>query len=107
MTNTRLALELETDRPDRGHDWLVHFFERAARRAGQMRCGITGHQVLIRHTSSRLSLQCSLCGYESPGWELEQRLVFEAGQVREPAGAREERTLMSRPAAPIGPPVIA
>jgi hypothetical protein len=70
LTDSRVMLELEAEsEPDA--DWLTEFFERASRRAGQMRCGITGHNVLLRYTPTRLSLQCASCGYESPGWEIE------------------------------------
>jgi hypothetical protein len=47
------------------------FFQQVARRAAQISCGLTGHAALLRYESSRLSLQCTECGHESPGWDLQ------------------------------------
>jgi hypothetical protein len=49
---------------------LAEAVSRAARHVGQMWCGITGHNVLLRYEPTRLSLQCETCGYESPGWQV-------------------------------------
>ena len=72
ITDTRAMLELEDNRLDldEGEDWFAQLLHRAARRAGQMGCGITGHNVLLHYEPTRLSLQCTTCGYESPGWEV-------------------------------------
>ncbi len=70
LTHTSLMPEVADIRTDACLDWPAQFFRRAAKRAGQMRCGITGHNVLLRYQPTRLSLQCSSCGYESPGWEV-------------------------------------
>lgn len=91
LTNTRV-IELEAGRSEPAADWLTQFFQRASRRAGQMSCGITGHNVLLRYSPTRLSLQCASCGYESPGWEIEP-------------GRKPPR--QARAAARIGPPVAA
>jgi hypothetical protein len=42
--------------------------------AGQLWCGLFGHHVLLRYQPERLSLECSHCGYQSPGWELGRHL---------------------------------
>jgi hypothetical protein len=70
LTHTPLMPEVGDIRTDVYHDWLAQSFRRAAKRATQMRCGITGHNVLLRYQPTRLSLQCTSCGYESPGWEV-------------------------------------
>jgi hypothetical protein len=64
-------LEVVPLRAEMGEDRLAQLLRRVSKRAGQMRCGITGHNVLLRYQPTRLSLQCSTCGYESPGWEIE------------------------------------
>lgn len=51
-------------------DSVARFLRRVTSRVGQMRCGMTGHNVMLRYQPERLSLQCASCGYESPGWEL-------------------------------------
>lgn len=43
------------------------------RRLGEFLCGLKGHTTVPRYEKTRLSLQCSNCGYESPGWELATR----------------------------------
>ena len=101
VTNTRMLLELEHDRPEVPHDWLSQFFQRASNRAGQLRCGITGHNVLIRYQPTRLSLQCTTCGYESPGWELKPGVVASARR------SAPEHGLLACSAPRIGPPVAA
>jgi hypothetical protein len=67
LTNTRVLLKVESVAGDTAGDWLEHFVQRATRRAGQLRCGMTGHNILIHYEPARLSLQCTTCGYESPG----------------------------------------
>lgn len=71
LTNTRMVLEFGAEHVEPADDWLAQSFQRAIKRAGQLRCGVTGHNLLIHHAPNRLSLQCTTCGYESPGWELE------------------------------------
>ena len=45
-------------------------FARLARTVQQVLCGLHGHDVLLHFEEGRMSLQCSSCGYESPGWEI-------------------------------------
>jgi hypothetical protein len=71
LTQTPSMLDVAPLQADLGEDRLAQLLRRVSRRAGQMRCGITGHSVLLRYERTRLSLQCSTCGYETPGWELE------------------------------------
>ena len=33
-------------------------------------CGLHGHDALLHFERSRVSLQCTSCGYETPGWDL-------------------------------------
>jgi len=72
LTQTRSMVEVAPVSADLSEDRLAQLFKRVSRRAGQISCGITGHNVLLRYEKTRLSLQCSTCGYESPGWELER-----------------------------------
>lgn len=104
VTNTRMLreLELETVRPELPQDWLSQFFRRASNRAGQLRCGLTGHNVLIRYQPTRLSLQCSTCGYESPGWDLKRGAAQETAPL-----AASDHGLLARSPSRIGPPIAA
>ncbi len=36
----------------------------------QLMCGLHGHDALLHFGKGRLSLQCTSCGYETPGWDL-------------------------------------
>jgi len=109
VTNTRLLLELKADRPEVAHDWLSQFIQGASMRAGQLRCGLTGHNVLMRYQPTKLSLQCTMCGYESPGWDIERsRASSPATPAFNPQGVDDpERALRARIAPRIGPPVAA
>jgi hypothetical protein len=34
------------------------------------RCGLGGHDMLMRFEPGRLSLRCSSCGEQTPGWAI-------------------------------------
>lgn len=36
----------------------------------RVRCGLTGHDMLMRFEPGRLSLRCHDCGHETPGWSV-------------------------------------
>jgi hypothetical protein len=36
----------------------------------QFVCGMHGHDSLLNFEHGRMSLLCSSCGYESPGWDV-------------------------------------
>jgi hypothetical protein len=36
----------------------------------QFICGLHGHDALLHFEKGRMSLQCTSCGYETPGWDL-------------------------------------
>jgi len=43
---------------------------RAADQLRQFICGLHGHDTLLHFEHGRMSLQCTSCGYETPGWDL-------------------------------------
>ena len=43
---------------------------RAAGHVRQFLCGLHGHDALLHFGQGRLSLQCTSCGYETPGWDV-------------------------------------
>ena len=63
VTSHEDVLESHEDPVDR-------LLRRLTKRVGQIQCGITGHNIMLRFAPARLSLQCTSCGYESPGWEV-------------------------------------
>ena len=36
----------------------------------QFVCGLHGHDELLHFEPRRLSMRCTTCGHETPGWEL-------------------------------------
>lgn len=47
-------------------------------------CGLHGHDALLHFGQGKLSLQCTSCGYETPGWELERKALRSASAVQKP-----------------------
>lgn len=43
---------------------------RATTHVQQFVCGLHGHDALLHFEQGRISLQCTSCGYESPGWDV-------------------------------------
>jgi hypothetical protein len=43
---------------------------RAADGLRQFICGLHGHDALLHFEQGRMSLQCTSCGYETPGWDV-------------------------------------
>lgn len=40
----------------------------------QFVCGLHGHDALLHFETGRLSMRCTTCGYETPGWDLKSTL---------------------------------
>lgn len=36
----------------------------------QFMCGLHGHDALLHFETGRLSMRCTSCGHETPGWEI-------------------------------------
>ena len=45
-------------------------FTRAAEQVRQFICGLHGHDALLHFEHGRMSLLCTSCGYQSPGWDV-------------------------------------
>jgi len=57
---------------------------RAAGQVRQLLCGLHGHDALLHFEQGRMSLQCTSCGYETPGWDVKGV----PSRVEAPQGAR-------------------
>jgi hypothetical protein len=64
----------------------VGFFGRATGQLRQFVCGLHGHDALLHFDRGRMSLLCTSCGYESPGWDIREA----------PASASRERVETGR-----------
>ena len=60
----------------------------------QFLCGLHGHDALLHFERGRMSLQCTSCGFETPGWDLRtgkeppHTAEFESSQVVADAARR-------------------
>ena len=41
----------------------------------QFVCGLHGHDALLHFEQERISLQCTSCGFETPGWNLKASAI--------------------------------
>jgi hypothetical protein len=48
----------------------------------QFVCGLHGHDALLHFEQERMSLQCTSCGFETPGWDLKK-----SAEISEPEPA--------------------
>ena len=48
---------------------------RAALQVRQFLCGLHGHDSLKHFAHGRISLLCTSCGHETPGWDVKARPV--------------------------------
>ena len=60
---------MATDLPQ-GHTETSGVLERVGGQVRQFICGLHGHDALLHFGQGRLSLQCTSCGYETPGWDV-------------------------------------
>ena len=49
---------------------VTRLFERVFDLIRQFVCGLHGHDALLHFEKARLSMRCTTCGYETPGWDL-------------------------------------
>jgi len=66
-----------------------------ARQLARAWCGAHGHLIMLHFEPNKLSLQCSLCGYETEGWEVGRPMTARR-QANNPQ-ARPERRRTLRP----------
>lgn len=59
------------------------FLARVADRLRRLICGMHGHDSLLHFEHGRMSLLCSSCGYESPGWELKAKHLPQTTPARQ------------------------
>ncbi len=68
---------------------------RAGEQVRQFVCSLHGHDALLHFEQARLSLQCTSCGYETPGWDLKggasRAAIRDASRVMRMPLVREQR----------------
>lgn len=50
---------------------LKRLFAQATVATRQFVCGLHGHDSLLHFEQGRMSLLCSSCGHETPGWDVQ------------------------------------
>ena len=78
--------------------WMTTFLRILAgitRQLGRAWCGLHGHLIMLHFEPNKLSLHCSLCGYETEGWEVGRPLMARR-QANNPQ-ARPDRRRELRP----------
>lgn len=53
-----------------GHTEAAGVMGRVGEHMRQFICGLHGHDALLHFGDGRVSLLCSSCGYETPGWDV-------------------------------------
>jgi hypothetical protein len=61
---------------------------RAAEQLRQFICGLHGHDALLHFEHGRISLQCTSCGYETPGWDLRPSAPTRSSAIESPRVVR-------------------
>lgn len=74
---------------------VVRLFSAVARQFTRLWCGMHGHLIMLHFEPNKLSLQCSLCGYETEGWEVGRPMTARR-QANNPQ-ARPDRRRTLRP----------
>ena len=74
---------------------FARFFAAVARHLARIWCGMHGNLIMLHFEPNKLSLQCSLCGYETEGWEVGRPMTARR-QANNPQ-ARPDRRRTLRP----------
>ena len=74
---------------------LLRMLAALGRYLGRLWCGLHGHLIMLHYEPNKLSLQCSLCGYETEGWDV-GRPMMARRQANNPQ-ARPDRRRQLRP----------
>jgi hypothetical protein len=85
----------EGARPLSARDPFVRVFSAVVNQVARIWCGIHGHEIMLHFEPNKLSLQCSLCGYASEGWEVGRPMTARR-QANNPQ-ARPDRRRTLRP----------
>ena len=60
----------------------TQLFNRGLDLVRQVVCGLHGHDSLLHFETGRLSMRCTTCGYQSPGWDLKPSSARPAAQPK-------------------------
>src|SRR5687767_3779559 len=86
---------IDRPREQSARSLLFRMLAAVPRQLDRLWCGIHGHLVMMQFEPNKLSLQCSLCGYSTKGWEVGRPMTARR-QVNNPQ-ARPDRRRTLRP----------
>ena len=71
---------------------------RVMNRLHQLFCGLYGHDALMHFEQERMSLRCTSCGHETPGWKLNETppTVTIRGDTRQKSLVRRPQLIGAR-----------
>ena len=90
-----LGINSSRRRDPAGPGLLARIFAALSGQIARVWCGMHGHLIMLRFEPNKLSLQCSLCGYETEGWEVGRPMTARR-QANNPQ-ARPDRRRTLRP----------
>lgn len=64
------------------------FMARIGEQVRQFICALHGHDSLMHFEQGRVSLLCSSCGYETPGWDVKTTSAQKAAAAGQPRVVR-------------------
>ena len=76
---------------------LERVFDVLSRQFARLWCGMHGHVIMLHFEPNKLSLQCSLCGYETEGWEVGRPMTARRAANNPQARPDRRRTLRPLP----------
>src|SRR5580765_7104480 len=62
-------------------------------------CGLGGHELMRSYSPGRISLRCTSCPYETPGWVIKGQRAEGRGLRADGRGLSAETTLSPQPSA--------
>ncbi len=74
---------------------FVSLFSAIRQLLARLWCGVHGHFIMLHFEPNKLSMQCSLCGYATEGWEVGRPMTARR-QANNPQ-ARPDRRRTLRP----------
>jgi len=76
---------------------FVRLLSAIGRHLSRFWCGLHGHQIMLHFEPNKLSLECSLCGYATEGWEVGRSMTARRQANNPQARLDRRRTLRPLP----------
>lgn len=67
---------------------IGHWLGATARWLRQFACGVSGHDLMLRTSPTRIFLQCAACRHQSRGWQVDVRPCYRTALTVRERGRR-------------------